>query len=204
MNKKIKPLILASKSPYRADILRAAGLEIETYAAKIDERCIESDLMAAGKIDSPKMLSHILAVEKAYDVAKHFPERLVLGADQVLDFYGEILHKPKTYDEVRERLALFSDKEHYLHSAVVLVKGNKMIWSGVETACLKMRALSTAFIETYIEREKEKLLSSVGAYRIEGMGIQLFEKIEGNFFTIIGMPLLGILSQLRDLGVIDA
>ena len=193
-------LILASLSPFRAGLLKNAGLSIAIEGANIDERAVEQDLEAV----SPKKLAEFLSLAKARDVSKRFPNALIIGCDQTLELDGEVIHKPKDMEEARRRLMAMSGKPHFLHSGIVLVKNQELIWSSVETAIMHVRVLEPSFIGHYLERVGNGVLTSVGAYQIEGEGIQLFDKIEGDYFTIIGLPLIPLLKELRALGVINA
>lgn len=193
-------LILASLSPFRAGLLKNAGLSVAIEGAHIDERAIEGELDAV----SPIKLAETLSLAKAYDVSKRFPNALIIGCDQTLELDGNVVHKPKNMEEARRRLMAMSGKVHYLHSGVALVKNQETIWSSVETANMHVRILEPSFIGHYLERVGNQVLASVGAYQIEGEGIQLFDKIDGDYFTIIGMPLIPLLNKLRQLGIINA
>ena len=193
-----KPLILASLSPFRKSILENAGLEFDVEGAKIDERELEKTL---GKI-TPQELAKKLAMKKAEDVSSRFPDALVIGCDQTLELEGNALHKVANLEGVRDRLFSLSSKTHYLHSGIALAKAGKADWVGLSTAKMTVRSLSPEFIDYYIDKAGEDVQSSVGAYQVEGLGIQLFDKIDGNYFTIIGLPLLLLLQKLRETGII--
>ena len=193
-----KPLILASLSPFRKSILENAGLEFDVEGAKIDERQLEKTL---GKI-TPEELAKELAIKKAEDVSRRFPNALVIGCDQTLELEGNALHKVANLEQVRQRLAALSGKTHYLHSGIALAKAGKADWVGLSTARMAVRSLSREFIDYYIDKTGDDVQSSVGAYQVEGLGIQLFDKIEGDYFTIIGLPLLLLLQKLRETGII--
>ena len=193
-----KPLILASLSPFRKSILENAGLEFDVEGAKIDERELEKTL---GKI-TPQELAKKLAMKKAEDVSSRFPDALVIGCDQTLELEGNALHKVANLEGVRDRLFSLSSKTHYLHSGIALAKAGKADWVGLSTAKMTVRSLSPEFIDYYIDKAGEDVQSSVGAYQIEGLGIQLFDKIDGDYFTIIGMPLLLLIKKLRETGII--
>ncbi|VEJ44600.1 Maf family nucleotide pyrophosphatase [Bartonella vinsonii] len=194
-----KTLILASLSSYRAQLLKKAGLKFCIEGASIDEREIEK----TGEIEAPKKLSCFLASAKAKDVSDRFPDAFVIGCDQVLDLEGQVFHKATTKKEAHQRLSDLSGKTHELHSAVALFQNGKEIWVEVFSAHMSVRPLSSEFIERYLARVGTDVLNSVGVYQIEGEGIHLFEKIDGDFFTIIGLPLLPLLAKLRHFGVID-
>ncbi|WP_034988894.1 Maf family nucleotide pyrophosphatase [Bartonella senegalensis] len=192
-------LILASLSSYRAQLLKKAGLSFFVEGASFDEREVEK----TGKTKNPKELSCFLASAKAKNVSDRFPDALVIGCDQVLDLEGKILHKVKSKQEAYQRLCTLSGKVHSLHSGVALFQNGQEIWVEAFSAHMSVRPLSSEFIERYLIRVGADVLNSVGMYQIEGEGIHLFEKIDGDFFTIIGLPLLPLLIKLRHFGVID-
>lgn len=195
------PLILASASPFRRALLEAAGLSFSSEPPTIDERAVEATLDGSGL--TPADRAQILAEAKALDVSGRNGEALVIGSDQILSLDGEILHKPADMEAARRRLLALSGRTHELHSAVVLARGDETLWRHVSTARLTMRPLEPAFIGRHLAMVGQAALSSVGAYQIEGPGIQLFEKIEGDHFTIVGLPLLPLLGKLRELGAVD-
>ena len=192
-------LVLASKSPFRAQLLQNAGLEFAAEPARIDERSVEQPLVEADL--PPADIAEILAIAKADDVSGRNPGALVIGSDQILAFEGEMLHKPEDMEAARRRLLALSGKSHQLHASVVLVQDGETKWSHVETATIRFRLLSPEFIGRHLASVGDKALSSVGAYQIEGEGVQLVEKIEGDFFTIMGLPLLPLLAEMRRMQV---
>lgn len=194
-------IILASGSPFRRKMLEDAGLAFTVQRPEIDERAVESAVEGSGM--TPEDLASILAEAKALDVSQRSPGALVIGTDQTLSLGDEVLHKPRDMEEARRRLLALSGKTHQLNSAVVLVRDGEAIWRHVGIARLTMRTLDPGFVGRHLSRVGDKALSSVGAYQIEGEGIQLFEKIEGDHFTIVGLPLLPLLATLRELGAID-
>lgn len=194
-------LILASGSPFRKAMLVNAGLDIETITADVDERAIEAPLQDSGV--SPEDVALILAEAKAVDVSERNRGALVLGCDQTLSLGDTVFHKPADMEGARRHLLALSGKTHQLNSAAVLVRDGEVLWRHVGIANLTMRNLAPAFIGRHLARVGKKALASVGAYQIEGEGIQLFEKIEGDYFTIVGLPLLAVLAELRSLGAID-
>ena len=196
------PIILASRSPFRQMLLRNAGLTFEAMAAAIDERAIE-DSLSADRL-SPAEVALALAEAKALDVASARPEALVIGSDQTLSLGERVFHKPADLSDAREHLRAMSGRTHELNSAVILVQNGAIAWRHVSTARLTMRVLSDDFIGRYLDRVGESVLASVGAYQLEGEGIQLFEHIEGDYFTILGLPMLPLLAQLRSMDIIDA
>ncbi|MET3662102.1 Maf-like protein [Aquamicrobium ahrensii] len=194
-------LILASGSSFRKAMLVDAGLDIEAVPAEIDERAVEAPLANSGV--SPEDVAMILAEAKAIEVSQRRPGALVLGCDQTLSLGDEVFHKPADMEGARRRLLSLSGKTHQLNSAAVLVRDGAVLWRHVGIASLTMRQLEPAFIGRHLARVGDRALSSVGAYQIEGEGIQLFEKVEGDHFTIVGLPLMPLLAELRRLGAID-
>ena len=200
MSTKLK-LVLASQSPYRAQILRQAGVNFEAKPAAIDERAVEEPLLAVDcdVTDIPL----ILAQAKAMDVSENISDAIVIGADQTLTFDNQLLHKPENMEEARRRLLALSGKSHQLTSAVALAKNGEILWHYTDTAIITFRKLSPQFVGRYLASVGEAALTSVGAYQIEGEGVQLFDKIDGDFFSIMGLPLISLLKKLRELDVID-
>jgi len=194
-------LILASGSRFRKAMLEAAGVDIDVVPAEIDERAVEKTLAGTGA--SPEDVAQVLAEAKALDVSEKNPGRLVLGCDQTLSLGDEMFHKPADMEEARRHLLTLSGRTHQLNSAVVLARNGETLWRDVGIARMTMRKLEPGFIGRHLARVGPMALNSVGAYQIEGEGIQLFEKIEGDHFTIVGLPLLPLLKELRDLGAID-
>ncbi len=194
------PLILASKSASRRAMLDAAGVIYEAIPSDIDERALES---ALADISAPE-IAEALSVAKAAALAMLHPDRLVLGSDSLVVVDGVRFDKPSSRENAAEHLRFFSGKQLELHSAAALVRGNTCIWSEPSQALLQVRDLSDAFIEHYLETEWPEVGFTVGVFRIEAMGVQLFERIEGDQFTILGMPLLGLLGALREEGMLVA
>jgi septum formation protein len=194
-------IILASGSPFRKTLLANAGIEFSAVPAEIDERAVEAPLQGSGT--TPEDVALILAEAKALDVSERNPGALVIGCDQTLSLGDHVFHKPDGMEGARRHLLSLSGKTHQLNSAVVLARDGETLWRHVSVARLTMRKLDPAFIGRHLARVGDKALASVGAYQIEGEGIQLFEKIEGDYFTIVGLPLLPLLAALRDLGAID-
>lgn len=188
-------IVLASKSPARTSVLRAAGVPFEIQVAGVDEAAVKNGLLAEGQ--GPREVADALAELKAVKVSRARPDDFVIGADQTLDLDGGLFDKVESLDECRERLRLLRGKTHKLHSAVVVARGGAPIWREVPTARLTMRNFSDAAIETYLEQRGEDLLSSVGCYQLENEGVQLFSRIEGDYFTILGLPLMGLFDFLR-------
>ena len=194
-------LILASSSASRQMLMRNAGLTFSAIPADIDERALDEQLERDGA--SPEEVALELARAKALAIGALYPEALVLGCDQTMALGARVYHKPKTMAEAEAHLLSLSGKVHRLNSAAVLVRHGEVVWQIVSSAELTVRTLSAEFVSRHLQRVGEKALSSVGAYQLEGEGIQLFTSIEGDYFTILGLPLLPLLSKLRDLGVID-
>ena len=197
MNKVIaKDLILASKSAARLAMLESAGVELHGVAPMVDEDAIRSALAAENS--KARDISDALAEAKAVKISKRYPGALVLGSDQILESEnGEILTKAETPDQACEKLAALSGKTHRLYSAAVIAEGGRPAWRHVDKAVMTMRVLSDAFINNYVAQYWEEIRPCVGCYRIEAEGLQLFEKVEGDHFSIQGMPLLPILDYLR-------
>ncbi|RUU73448.1 Maf-like protein [Mesorhizobium sp. M7A.F.Ca.MR.362.00.0.0] len=194
-------LILASGSPFRKAMLVNAGVDVEAVPADVDERALEGPLQDSGV--SPEDVALVLAEAKASEVSERRPGALVLGCDQTLSLGDEVFHKPADREGARRHLLALSGRTHQLNSAAVLVRDGEVLWRHVGIASMTMRKLDPAFVGRHLARVGAKALSSVGAYQIEGEGIQLFEKIEGDHFTIVGLPLLSLLAELRTLGAID-
>lgn len=194
-------LVLASGSPFRKAMLESAGVPVEAVPADLDERALEAPLKDSGA--SPEDVALVLAEAKAVEVSGRRPGRLVLGCDQTLSLGDEIFHKPADMEGARRHLLALSGRTHQLNSAAVLARGGKVLWRHVGVASLTMRRLDPAFIGRHLARVGARALQSVGAYQVEGEGIQLFEKVEGDHFTIVGLPLLAVLAELRRLGAID-
>ena len=195
------PVILASKSAARRALLEGAGVPVEIAVAGVDEDAVKAGLLAEGA--TPRDVADALAELKAVRVALARPG-LVVGADQTLEFEGRLYDKAPTLEEARARLKLLRGKPHKLHSAVVVARDGAPIWRDLVTATLHMRDFSDAFLEDYLAAEGQEALGSVGCYRLEGPGAQLFSRIQGDYFAILGLPLLGLLEHLRQQGVLGA
>ncbi len=193
-------LILASESATRGALLKNAGIAFTAMASSVDERAAEAPLIAAGA--SPAEVASALADAKAIDVSAREADALVIGADQTLDFDGERWTKPATRAQAREQLARLSGRTHRLHSAVAVARDGKVQWRHRDSAGLTVRSLTAAAIDAYLTEVGDAALMSVGTYQIEGPGIRLFERIEGDYFTILGLPLLPLLLYLRGEGAI--
>lgn len=197
---KTSDLILASKSIARRQVLEGAGIPFRWIDANIDEDTIKRQSVNSNM--SPDALALKLAKAKADHVAWDYPEALVIGCDQLLTLDGKTFDKPENLSEAYGHIQAFKGQTHTLTAAVVIKKSEDIVWSHVAEASLKMRDVSDAFIDHYLKSEGEKVLTSVGAYRLEGMGAQLFEDIRGDYFTVLGLPLLPLLEELRNLGIL--
>lgn len=192
-------LILASGSAARQMLLKNAGLQFEAIPASIDERDVEERIPAANK--DPVAIARHLAVAKAIDVSMRNPGAIVIGCDQTMSMGSRIFHKSVSVGEARETLQALRGQAHFLNSAVCLVRDGKVLWSEVSRACMQVRNFSDEFLSGYLARNGSAVLSSVGCYQLEGEGVQLFDAIAGDYFTILGLPLLPLLEELRQLGI---
>lgn len=192
------PLILASGSSARAALLTAAGVEFEVLLARIDESAVKEALGAEGA--PARDIASALAELKARRVGARRAGRLTLGADQILVCDGRLFDKPADRAEAAEHLRTLRGKTHQLLSAAVICEGETPVWRHVGQAKLTMRPFTDAFLDAYLDREGEAVLSTVGAYRLEGLGAQLFQRVDGDYFSILGLPLLEVLGFLRARG----
>ena len=195
------PIILASGSAARRALLDNAGVAFTVSPAPVDERAIEAPLIAAGT--SPAEIATALAEAKAIVMSRANPGAYVIGADQTLDWNGERWTKPATRADARAQLALLSGRSHQLHSAIVVARDGVIVWQHHDSATLTMHKLSPTRIDAYLARIGDAALMSVGVYQLEGEGIRLFERIDGDYFTILGLPLLPLLNYLRAEGAIE-
>jgi septum formation protein len=196
------PLILASASKSRAKILEAAGLAFIVEPPGLDESTMRQAVSGEGSL-TPHDVAEVLARAKAEAVSELAPKAYVIGGDQVLALGETILSKPDGMEAARRQLLALSGKTHNLHTAVAVATGGETIWAETTIATLHMRKLTPEFIGRYLAAAGEDVLSSVGAYQIESLGIQLFDKIEGDYFSILGLPLLPLLDALRREGAIE-
>ena len=195
-----EPLVLASKSAIRHALLRDAGVPVEVQPADIDERTIEQQR----PVRDASELAALLAREKARTIAARLPGRLVLGADQTLALGERRFSKPGDRADARAQLAALRGRTHELHTAVALVRESTIVFEHREVARLTMRAFSDSFLESYLDAVGSAVTASVGGYQLERIGIQLFERIEGEHFVILGLPLVALLQYLRQAGWLAA
>lgn len=195
-----RPLILASGSETRLALLRGAGLDVTAILPRVDEQSVKQSLMAEGA--SARDLADTLAEMKARKVAERQPDALVLGCDQVLDFDGQVWGKPETPEQARDQLRAMRGREHRLLSALVLYDKAAPIWRHVDTACLTMRDFSDDWLDGYVARNWDQIRHCAGGYQLESEGIRLFSAVQGDYFGILGLPLLPLLSYLGQRGFI--
>lgn len=196
------PLILASGSKVRAQLLAAAGLAFIVEPPGLDESAMRQAIGGEGVLEAQDV-AEVLARAKAEAVSDLAPGAFVVGADQVLVLGDRILAKPDSMEAARAQLLDLSGKSHTLHTAVAVAKGGEAVWAYSEASTLRMRKLTPEFIGRYLAAAGEDVLSCVGSYQLEGVGIQLFDKIDGDYFSILGLPLLLLLDALRREGAIE-
>lgn len=202
LQNKTSKLVLASGSSGRAALLKGAGIVFDKNPADLDERAIEEALTVDGVCPDPMDVAVVLARAKAEHISSQEKDAYVIGADQVLALGDKIFEKPATMEIARENLLKFRGQTHYLHAAICVVRNGEMIWDHVETAAMTMRDFSSEFLGEYLVEAGDSVKTSVGAYRLEETGIHLFEKIEGDYFTILGLPLIPLLDFLREQKII--
>jgi septum formation protein len=195
------PVVLASQSPARAALLRGAGVSFTARSPGVDEAAMKAALLADGA--KARDIADALAELKAVRVSKRV-DGLVIGADQTLEFDGALVDKAESLDEARTRLLSYRGRNHTLHSAVVVAQNGQPIWREVKSARMGVRDFSEAWLDGYLAREGEHLLGSLGCYRLEGEGLQLFDRVDGDYFTILGLPMIGLLDLLRRYGALPA
>jgi septum formation protein len=197
-----REIVLASGSRARREMLAAAGLHFTVQAADVDELAIRARLLKDDASVEPKRIAAVLAAAKAEDVSGKIGGSLIIGADQVLALGAELLNKAPNMEAARAALRKLRGRTHELHSAVAFAEKGKVTWAHVATARLTMRDFSDAFLDDYLLRAGDRVGQSVGAYELEGVGVQLFDRIEGDYFTILGLPLMPVLAELRVRGII--
>lgn len=195
-------VVLASSSKTRQKILLSAGVKFDVVSPRLDEEEIKQSMIAerAGAAE----IAEVLAEQKARSISRQRPDDLVIGADQILEMQGQIFSKPPNYKIAQENLVRLRGRDHRLFSCVCIVHGGDRIWHALDSATLTMREFSDEFLHQYLDLIGEKALSGPGSYRIEDEGSQLFSAITGDFFTILGLPLLPLLEFLRVRGVLRA
>ena len=194
-------LVLASGSKIRRTLLQDAGLAIEVNKPLLDEEAIKAAMLAEGA--PPRDIADILAQEKALKISRKFPDATVLGCDQVLDFNGTLLSKPASPDDVRAQLRAMRGKRHSLLSAAVICEGGKPIWRHIGQVRLTMRDFSDSYLDSYISRNWDEIRHCVGGYMLEKEGVRLFSRIEGDYFNVLGLPMIELMNYLTIKGVID-
>lgn len=195
------PLVLASGSDIRARLLQNAGVDFTVAIPRVDEEMVRAAMRAEGA--SPRDVADALAELKARKISEKHPGACVLGCDQVLDHRGNILSKPATPDEAVEQLYTLRGDRHTLLSAAVICENGRPIWRHVGTVRLRMHDVSDGYLAGYVERNWDSIRHAVGAYKLEEEGVRLFSRIDGDYFTVLGLPLVEILSYLRLRGDID-
>ena len=193
------PLILASQSPARKMLLANAGISFEAVPADIDERSVQKN----SGLSAPGEIAGLLAREKACFVSSKNPGRYVIGADQTLALGSRLFSKPAGRAQAADQLRLLAGGTHELHSAVAVARDGKIMFSDVSVARMTMRRLDESAIEAYLDKAGQAVTTSVGAYQLEGLGVHLFERIEGDHFTILGLPLLPLLAFMRGEGLLN-
>ncbi|MBO39114.1 MAG: septum formation protein Maf [Rhodospirillaceae bacterium] len=193
-------IILASNSETRKALLLSAGVSFESQPANIDEEEIKASLIA--EKCEPSVIAEVLAETKALTVSRNKPGSLVIGADQILEYEKSVLRKPKSKKEARKQLCLLRDMDHKLISSVVIARDNRRLWHNTDFALLRMRNFSDDFLDNYLTNLGNHLFGGSGCYRVEETGIQLFARITGDYFTILGLPLMPLLDYLRVQGVV--
>ena len=193
-----RDVVLASGSQSRRRLLTAAGLAFRIVSPEVDEAAIHQALHNGNEEADPSDVAELLARAKAEEVGARVPAALVIGADQVLSLDGKILDKPAGRDAVRDRLLALRGRTHQLHSAVALAEGGQVTWSHIETAHLTMRAFSPEFLGRYLAAAGPQVCRSVVPYQLDGLGIQLFDRVEGDHFAILGLPVLLLFERLRE------
>lgn len=193
-------IILASQSQARRRLLHGAGLDFKSVAADLDEMAIRDRMQQKG--DTVSNTAIILAQEKALFVSKTYPDHYIIGADQILDLAGQLFEKPGNLQEARQQLQQLCGRTHRLHNAVCVIKDHNILWSHVSHAHMSMRKFDTDFLEDYLNAAGPEIFHCVGSYQLEGLGAHLFDDIDGDYFSILGLPLLALLSFLRKIDVI--
>jgi len=193
-------LILASKSPSRQKLMSNAGVVCDQHISNVDEEIIKDTFLKSGEISDVAL---VLAQAKAFAVSELFPDAFVIGADQTLLFEGKVFDKPVSSLNARDQLLTLRNKQHQLETAVCVVKEQQTLWSMSDSSYLTMRNFTPEFLGKYLAAEGDGVTTSVGGYKLEGLGLQLFDKIDGDFFSILGLPMLELLSFLRSRNLLE-
>ncbi len=196
------PIILASGSEIRSRLLRNAGVSFSVELPRVDEDTIKNSLLAEG--ETPRDIADALAEAKAMKISRRHPHALVIGCDQVLDHQGALLSKPSNIDDARTQLKSLRSERHSLLSAAVICCEGRPVWRHVGQVRLLMREFSDVYLEDYLARNFDSIRHSVGGYKLEEEGIRLFSRVEGDYFCVLGLPLLELLSHLASIGELDA
>ena len=203
-----RKLILASGSTVRAMLLGQAGVDFDVVTSEVDEDALKAEFAEREQLGDTGFATDKLALKlaesKALAVSKAHPDAIVIGADQILSCENRRFDKPKNIDEARTNLRFFRGKPHILHGGIAIAKGDAIVWGHSDRATLTMRGFTDEFLEDYLVGVGDAVTKSVGCYQMEGMGVQLFERIEGDYFTILGLPLLPLLAELRRLAAVPA
>ena len=193
-------IILASKSPSRVTLMKNAGIDFQQQISNVDEDVIKQTFLQSG---DPTDLAMILAQAKAMTVSQMFGDAYVIGADQTLLFQNSVYDKPASTEEARDQLLALRGEKHQLETAVCVMRNQETLWSLSDSSYLLMRDFSPEFLGHYLAAEGDNVKTSVGGYKLEGLGLQLFEKIEGDFFSILGLPMLKLMTFLRSQNLIE-
>ncbi len=197
-----RTIVLASGSQSRRQLLAGAGVPFEVVPATVDERALRDATLAKDPSATPSTLALMLAQAKAEEVAARKPDAIVIGADQMLALGSRLFEKPKDMAEARAHLLAMRGHTHQLHGGIAVVAPGRPLWTQEAVSHMTMRPFSTAFLDGYLEKAGPQICQSVGAYQLEGLGIQLFERIDGDYFAILGLALTPLLEHLRALGAL--
>ncbi len=197
------PIILASTSKSRQTILRNAGLTFDSIDASVDETIVKQAFLGTDKAQDIADVATILAQSKALTVSEQHSSKWVIGTDQILICEGELFNKPRSIGEARDHLLKLAGKTHMLETSIAVARDGEVDWSYRDGPLLTMRALTPEFIGRYLAAAGADITTTVGGYKLEGIGVQLFERIQGDFFTILGLPLLPLLDYLRQFDLIE-
>lgn len=197
-------IVLASGSASRQSLLTNAGVAFDVVPSQIDEEVVREALYSGGDTPDPSDVAEVLARAKATDVSAREAGALVIGGDQVLSLDGRVYQKPADMDEARGQLLELRGKTHALHTAVVIAQDGEVTWAHVDVANITMRSFSAAFVGQYLAKAGPDILQSVGCYHLEGLGVQLMEEVAGDFFTVLGLPMLPLLAELRARGAVGS